>query len=89
MKIPMEKCIYCHKVRNGPDEWRHFVANFHEVEIRHDVCPQCAIHGFPKFYRVHESPAQSPVNGTLTKKFFARFSRTADLNTLSSRICCL
>jgi hypothetical protein len=72
-------------------ELSDLIENCRELDkkIRHDVCPQCAIHGFPKFYRVHESPAERPVNGTLTKKFFSRFSRTADLNTLSIRICCL
>jgi hypothetical protein len=85
----MEKCIHCHKVRNGPNNWRHFLATYHEVELQHAVCPQCSIPLFPKFYRVQEFSSQGTVNGTLTKNFFDRFSPTAHLKTLSSKIWCL
>jgi hypothetical protein len=73
----MEKCTHCHTVRNGPDHWRHFVATYHDVEIRHDVCPHCSTRPFPRFYRVQESLSQDYVNGTVTKKFFQSIFRNS------------
>jgi len=50
----MEKCVHCHKIRNDKKTWKSFTARYHEVEIRHSVCPQCYALPFPRFYRLYE-----------------------------------
>ena len=50
----MEKCAHCHKIPNDKKNWKSVTARYHEVEIRHFVCPQCCASPFPKFYRLYE-----------------------------------
>lgn len=50
----MEKCAHCHKIRKDQKAWKSVIARYHEVEIRHFVCPQCYASPFPKFYRLYE-----------------------------------
>jgi hypothetical protein len=50
----MEKCAHCHKIRDDKKNWKSFTARYHEVEIRHFVCPKCYALPFPRFYRLYE-----------------------------------
>ncbi len=60
----MEKCAHCHKVGNDKKTWKSFIARYHEVEIRHFVCPQCDALPFPKFYRLYEDSSYMPTHST-------------------------
>lgn len=58
----MEKCVHCHKIRNDQKNWKSVTARYHEVEIRHFVCPQCYELSFPRFYRLYEDSSGIPTN---------------------------
>lgn len=67
----MEKCAHCHKVGNDKKNWKSFIARYHEVEIRHFVCPQCHASSFPRFYRLYENSSQPCIpaaSGSLMNK---------------------
>jgi hypothetical protein len=56
----METCAHCHKIRNDKKNWKRVTARYHEVEIRHIVCPECnalPFHRFHRFYRLYEDPS--------------------------------
>jgi len=57
----MENCSQCKKTNSQNSRWKNYVARYHDVEIRHSVCPQCSELSFPKLYKVHEDKANVEV----------------------------
>jgi len=62
----MEKCAHCHKIPNDKKNWKSVTARYHEVEIRHFVCPQCYALPFPRFYRLYEDSSYMRTHYTRT-----------------------
>lgn len=53
----MENCTQCKKIKSRNSKWKNYIARYHDVEIRHSVCPQCSELSFPKLYKAKESQA--------------------------------
>lgn len=50
----MTKCTHCGRPNTHKAPWKKFIALYHEVEIKHSVCPSCSSVHFPKLYNVKE-----------------------------------
>ncbi len=79
----MEICVQCKKIKKNEDLWKTFVARYHDVEIKHHVCPQCSTSSFPETYKVYEDANYD--KGGIDKNFMDRNYPIAMLHKLKTK----